>query len=265
MAFLSEAALEQALLQQLGTLKYCIEAEEVIGPDGSQPERESHDQVILTSRLAEAVARINPHVPEEARLDAIRKLTQTEFPTLLEENRRIHKLMTEGADVEYYDRDGTLKAGKVNLIDFENLDNNDWLAVNQFVVIAGTYNRRPDVVVFVNGMPLAVIELKAPGSDNATVVSAFNQLQTYKSQIPALFTTNTVLITSDGLTARIGSLSADIERYMPWRTTDGKDVAPKGTPEQQTLIEGVLERGRLLQLLRDFTVFGETKSGLAKI
>ncbi|WVN42233.1 type I restriction endonuclease subunit R [beta proteobacterium MWH-UniP1] len=265
MAFMSEAALEQMLVDQLSTLGYSIAAEEVIGPDGSHPERESHDQVILTRRLAEAVARINPSVPEEARADAARKLTQTEFPTLLEENRRIHKLLTEGVDVEYYDRDGTLKAGKVNLIDFHNLDNNDWLAVNQFVVIAGTYNRRPDVVVFVNGLPVAVIELKAPGSDNATLASAFNQLQTYKSQIPALFTTNAVLITSDGLTARIGSLSADIERFMPWRTTDGKDVAAKGTPEQQTLIEGVLERGRLLQLLRDFTVFGDTKVGLAKI
>jgi type I restriction enzyme, R subunit len=215
MAFMSEAALEQMLVDQLGTLGYSIAAEEVIGPDGSHPERESHDQVILTRRLTEAVARINPNVPDEARADAVRKLTQTEFPTLLEENRRIHKLLTEGVDVEYYDRDGTLKAGKVNLIDFHNLDNNDWLAVNQFVVIAGTYNRRPDVVVFVNGLPVAVIELKAPGSDNATVVSAFNQLQTYKSQIPALFTTNAVLITSDGLTARIGSLSADIERFMP--------------------------------------------------
>ena len=265
MAFISEAALEQMLVDQLGMLGYNIAAEEIIGPDGSQPERESHDQVILTRRLAEAVARINPNVPEEARADAVRKLTQTEFPTLLEENRRIHKLLTEGVDVEYYDRDSTLKAGKVNLIDFYNLDNNDWLAVNQFVVISGTHNRRPDVVVFVNGLPLAVIELKAPGSDNATVVSAFNQLQTYKAQIPTLFTTNAVLITSDGLTARIGSLSADIERYMPWRTTDGKDVAPKGTPEQQTLVEGVFERGRLLQLLRDFTVFGETKGGLAKI
>ena len=265
MAFMSEAALEQILIDQLNALGYSIAAEEVIGPDGSRPERESHDQTILTRRLTSAVARINPSVPTQARADAVRKLTQTEFPTLLEENRRIHKLLTEGVDVEYDAPDGTLMAGKVNLIDFENVDNNDWLAVNQFVVIAGTYNRRPDVVVFVNGLPVAVIELKAPGNNNATVVSAFNQLQTYKTQIPALFTTNAVLITSDGLTARIGSLSADIERFMPWRTTNGQHVAAQGTPEQQTLIEGVLERGRLLQLLRDFTVFGNAGSGLLKI
>ncbi|UFS56840.1 type I restriction endonuclease subunit R [Comamonadaceae bacterium M7527] len=265
MAFMSEAALEQMLIDQLNALGYSIATEDVIGPDGSQPERDSHDQVILTRRLASAVARINPSVPAEARVDAVRRLTQTEFPTLLEENRRIHKLLTEGVDVEYHEQDATIKAGKVNLIDFENVDNNDWLAVNQFVVIAGTHRRRPDVVVFVNGMPLAVIELKAPGNNNATVVSAFNQLQTYKSQIPALFTTNAVLITSDGLTARIGSLSAAIERFMPWRTTNGQHVATQGTPEQQTLIEGVLERGRLLQLLRDFTVFGNAGAGLLKI
>lgn len=265
MAFMSEAELEQMLVDQLTMLGYSIAEEDVIGPDGSHPERESHDQVILTRRLTEAVARINQNVPEEARADAVRKLTQTEFPTLLEENRRIHKLLTEGVDVEYYDVDGTIKAGKVNLIDFENLDNNDWLVVNQFVVIVGTYNRRPDLVIFVNGLPLAVIELKAPGSDNATIVSAFNQLQTYKAQIPALFNTNAVLITSDGFNARVGSLSADVERFMPWRTTDGKEVAAKGTPEQQTLIEGLFERGRLLQLVRDFTVFNELKSGLAKV
>ena len=181
MAFMSEAALEQMLIDQLNALGYSIATEDVIGPDGSQPERESHDQTILTRRLTSAVARINPSVPTQARADAVRKLTQTEFPTLLEENRRIHKLLTEGVDVEYYAPDGTLMAGKVNLIDFKNVDNNDWLAVNQFVVIAGTCNRRPDVVVFVNGLPMAVIELKAPGNNNATVVSAFNQLQTYKT------------------------------------------------------------------------------------
>jgi type I restriction enzyme R subunit len=265
MAFLTEASLEELLIDQLGSLGYSVASEDVVGPDGSSPERESHDQVILVKRLTDAVARINLNVPEEACADAVRKLTQTEFPTLLEENRRIHRLLTEGVDVEYYDTDGTIKAGKVNLIDFHNVDNNDWLVISQFVVISGSYNRRPDVVVFINGLPLVVIELKAPGNEQATVVGAFNQLQTYKSQIPQLFNTNALLIASDGMMARVGSLSADIERFMPWRTTDGLNVAAKGTPEQQTLIEGVMARERLLPLLRDFTVFGETKTGLAKI
>lgn len=265
MAFLSEAAVELALLEQLRGLGYSIEQEENIGPDGHRPERDSHDVVVLKKRLEDAVALLNSGMPLDARQDAIRKVMQSELPSMLEENRRIHKLMTEGVDVEYYADDGTLTAGKVSLINFERPEQNDWLVVSQFVVIAGQYNRRPDVVVFVNGLPLGVIELKAPGSGNATLVGAFNQLQTYKKQIPALFNTNALLVTSDGITARVGSLSADLERFMPWRTTDGKDVAPKGAPELSTLIEGVFEQRRLLDMLCHFTVFGETGSGLAKI
>ena len=265
MAFLSEAELEQSLLEQLRGLGYSIEREEDIGPDGHRPERESHDEVVLRKRFEDAVERLNPGVPPEARQDAIRKVTQSELPALLEENRRLHRLLTEGVDVEYYADDGTLTAGKVALIDFDNPENNDWLAVSQFAVINGQHNRRPDVVVFVNGLPLAVIELKAPGSENATLVSAFNQLQTYKQQIPQLFHTNALLVASDGISARVGSLSADLERFMPWRTTDGTEVAPKGAPELPTLIEGVFEHRRLLDLVRDFTVFGETGSGLVKI
>lgn len=265
MAFLSEAELEDALLAQFEGLGYDRASDDDIGPDGKHPERESHDEVILTKRLATAVARINPSLPEQARQDAIRQITQSEFPNLLEENRRIHRLLTEGVDVEYYAEDGTLTAGKVWLLDFVTPTNNDWLAVQQFVVIAGQYKRRPDVVLFVNGLPLAVVELKAPGGENATLGGAFNQLQTYKQQIPALFHTNALLVTSDGLAARVGSLSADLERFMPWRTTDGAQIAPKGMPELATLVEGVFERQRFLELLRHFTVFGETGGGLVKI
>ncbi|MBU9212323.1 type I restriction endonuclease subunit R [Burkholderia multivorans] len=265
MAFLSEAEVERALLDQLRALDYHIEREEDIGPDGHRPERESHDEVVLRKRLEDAVARLNPGLPLEARQDAIRKVTQSELPSLLEENRRLHRLLTEGVDVEYYADDGTLTAGKVRLIDFESPEQNDWLAVSQFVVINGQNNRRPDVVVFVNGLPLAVIELKAPGSAGAHLLGAFNQLQTYKQQIPQLFNTNALLVTSDGIAARVGSLSADLERFMPWRTTDGTKVAPKGAPELSTLIEGVFEHRRLLDLLCHFTVFGETGSGLIKI
>lgn len=265
MTFLSEAELEHVLLEQLQSLGYCIEREENIGPDGRSPERESHDETILKKRFEEAVARLNPGVPEEARYDAVQKVIQSERPSLLEENRRIHKLMTEGVDVEYYAEDGTLTSGNVKLLDFEHPEQNDWLAVSQFVVISGECNRRPDVVVFVNGLPLGVIELKGPGSLNATLAGAFNQLQTYKQQIPALFSTNALLVISDGTAARVGSLSANLERFMPWRTTDGQSVAPKGVPELPTLIEGVFEQNRLLDLLCNFTVFGETDSGLVKI
>jgi type I restriction enzyme R subunit len=265
MAFLSEAAVELALLEQLRGLGYGIERDDVIGPDGARAERESHDEVILRRRLEDAVARLNPGLPLAARQDAVRRVTQSELPSLLEENRRLHKLMTEGVDVEYDAPDGTLTAGKVALIDFEHPGRNDWLAVSQFVVINGQHKRRPDVLVFVNGLPLSVIELKAPGSTGAHLLGAFNQLQTYKTQVPQLFNTNALLVTSDGIAARVGSLSADLERFMPWRTTDGTSVAPKGAPELSTLIEGVFEQRRLLALLRDFTVFAETGSGLAKI
>ncbi|MDT8320993.1 MAG: type I restriction endonuclease subunit R [Xanthomonadales bacterium] len=265
MAFLSEAQLETALLEQLAGLGFACASDEVIGPDGKQPERDAYDEVVLKARLTAAVARLNPTLPPEAQADAIRRLTQSELPNLLEENRRIHRLLTEGVDVEYYGEDGVLTAGKVRLIDFDKPGNNDWLAVQQFTVIAGPYKRRPDVVVFLNGLAVAVIELKAPGGEGATLASAFNQLQTYKHQVPALFHANALLVTSDGLSARVGSLSADQERFMPWRTTDGRKIEPKGSPELGTLIEGVFEPSRLLALLRHFTVFGEAGTGLIKI
>lgn len=265
MAFLSEAEVEQALLTQLRDLGYQLASDEEMGPDGKQPERESYSDVVLKKRFEAAVARLNPGLPQEALQDAMRRVMQSELPSLLEENRRLHKLLTEGLDVEYYADDGTLTAGKVALLDFEWPENNDWLAVSQFVVIGGQHRRRPDVVVFVNGLPLAVIELKAPGSAGAHVLGAFNQLQTYKQQIPQLFNTNALLVASDGIAARVGSLSADFERFMPWRTTDGAAVAPKGAPELSTLVEGVFAPRRLLALLRDFTVFGEKDSGLVKI
>ncbi len=265
MAFLSEAEVEQGLLELLCSLGWATSSDDIIGPDGKAPERESHDVVVLQKRLIEAIARLNPHLPAEARADVVRKLTQGELPNLLEENRRIHTLLVEGVDVEYYADDGVLTAGKARVFDFDAPENNDWLAVQQFVVIIGQNNRRPDVALFVNGLPLAVIELKAPGSEGANLLSAFNQLQTYKQQIAALFNTNAVLVTSDGISARVGSLSADLERFMPWRTTDGKDILPKGQPELPTLIEGVFAPERFLDLLRWFTVFTDAGDGLRKV
>lgn len=265
MAYLAEAAVEQVVLDHLAALGYSVTTDAEIGPDGKSPEREAYADVVLAKRLAAAIDKLNPTIPAEARGDALRKVLATERPALVEENRRLHKLMVEGVDVEFYSDDGTIRGDKVRLIDFGDLTANDWLATGQFTVIEGSINRRPDIVVFVNGLPLGVIELKAPGGENATLAGAFNQLQTYKAQIPSLFRTNAVLVTSDGITARVGSLTADHERFMPWRTTDGKVIAAKGQPELNTLIEGIFDRRRLLDLLRDFTVFGETGSGLAKI
>ncbi|WP_416799483.1 type I restriction endonuclease subunit R [Ciceribacter azotifigens] len=265
MAAFTENHVEEAALGIFGVLGYSVAFGPVVSPDGATPEREAYSDVYLAKRLRDAVDRLNPHIPPEARADALKKLVAAESPSLVEENRRLHAAISEGIGVEFHSQDGDIRGDTVRLIDFDNPDNNDWLVINQFTVIENGYNRRPDVVVFVNGLPLAVLELKNPGTETATLSSAFNQLQTYKSQIPSLFRTNAVLITSDGLWARIGSLTADEERFMPWRTTDGQDVAPKGSPEMSVLIEGVFEKRRFLDLIRDFVVFGDTGRGIIKI
>jgi type I restriction enzyme R subunit len=180
-------------------------------------------------------------------------------------SRILHRLLVDGIAIECRRDDGSTGAEIVRVIDFENPDANDWLAVNQYTVIENKANRRPDVVIFVNGMPLGVVELKNPGDENATLDGAFNQLQTYKSQITSLFRTNAVLVISDGIAARIGSLTADRERFMPWRTVAGEAPAAKGTPELETVLKGVFDRRRFLDLVKDFIVFGDTGSDVAKI
>lgn len=264
MAGLTEAEVEEILLGQLEELGYARLNETVSGPDGTEPEREAYSDTILSERLRAAVERLNPSIPEEAREDALRQVLSSERPSLVEENRRIHRLMVEGVPVEFRAEDGSIRGDSVRLVDHDNWMNN-WAVTSQFTVTENGFNRRPDVVVFLNGLPVGVIEVKKPGSETASLTAAFNQLQTYKSQIPSLFRANAVLVTTDGLEARIGSLTADLERFMPWRTTDGETVAPKGSPEMSVLIEGVFEQTRLLALLRDFTVFGDTGKETVKI
>ncbi len=265
MVGITESEVEDAALQWLVGLSYAVAHGPDIGPEGSVPERGSYDEVLLAGRFREALARLNPHLPAETLEDVLRKMRQTETPSLIEENRRLHRYLIDGVPVEVAREDGSIGGDTARLIDFTDVDSNDWLAVNQFTVIEGQNNRRPDVVLFVNGLALAVIELKNPGDGNATLEGAFNQLQTYKDEIPSLFRTNAALMTSDGIQARLGSLTADLERFMPWRTVDGAAIAPKGSPELQTVIEGVFERNRFLTLIRDFTVFGDTGSGIVKI
>ena len=261
----SERQVEDAALSWLAGLGYAVLHGPDISPDGPTPERISYDEVFLTKRLGEALGRLNPHLPAETLEEVLRKVQQTETPSLVEENRRLHRYLIEGVPVEVARDDGSIGGDVARLIDFTDVEANDWLAVNQFTVIEREHNRRPDVVLFVNGFPVAVIELKNPGDVNATLDGAFNQLQTYKAEIPSLFRTNAVLVTSDGLKARLGSLTASLERFMPWRTVDGSAIAPKGAPELGTLLDGVFEKTRFLTLMRDFTVFGDTGSGFVKI
>jgi type I restriction enzyme, R subunit len=261
----AESHVEEAALAWLSELGYVTANGLNIGPDGDEPERANYGEVLLVERVRSAITKLNPTLNAETRAEVLTKLTQTLTPSVVEENRRLHRYMVEGVPVEVRRADGSISGDQVRLIDFDDPDANDWLAVSQFTVIESKANRRPDVVIFVNGMPLGVVELKNPGDENATLDGAFNQLQTYKSQIASLFRTNAVLVISDGIAARIGSLTADRERFMPWRTVLGDGPAAKGTPELETVLKGVLDRRRFLDLVKDFIVFGDTGSDVAKI
>ena len=260
MSAIAESHVEEAALAWLDELGYEVANGLVIGPDGNAPERSSYGDVVLAERLKAAIARLNPHLEAETREDVFRKLLQTETPSITEENRRLHRYLIEGVPVEVTRADGTIGGDSARLIDLDDLDANDWLAVNQFTVIENKANRRPDIVVFVNGLPLGVIELKNPGDENATLDGAFNQLQTYKAQITSTFRTNAALVISDGIAARIGSLTADRERFMPWRTLTGDALAPKAVPELETLLKGAFDKRRFLDLIKDFTVFGQVET-----
>lgn len=263
----SEGLVEEVVLATFQELGYIYQSTQIISPDGTSPARSAYGDVLLPDALAAAVERLNPSIPADAREQAIRQLTVTETPSLVEENRRIHRLITEGVDVEFGVRDGEVKGDKLWLIDFEQPENNDFWVTNQFTVAEGKYTRRPDVMVFVNGLPLGIIELKNAASENTTIHEAYNQLQTYKEQIPSLFRTNAVMVASDGMLARIGSLTADEERFMPWRSVTGAegDFTPHGPYEMDTLLRGVFEKERFLALIRDFTVFGDRGEGPFKI
>jgi len=262
---IAESHVEEAALAWLAEIGYSTANGLDIGPDGGKPERASYGDVLLAKRARAAIARLNPTLSTETKAEVFAKLWQSETPSLLEENRRLHRYMVEGVPVEVRREDGSIGGEQVRLIDFDDPDANDWLAVNQYTVIENKANRRPDVVIFVNGLPLGVLELKNPGDENATLDGAFNQLQTYKSQIGSLFRANAVLVISDGIAARIGSLTAERERFMPWRTVAGDDLAPKGTPELETVLKGVFDRRRFLDLVKDFIIFGDTGSDVAKI
>ena len=250
----SESTVEEAVRQWFRQVGYESLYGPAIAPGERDAERSSYRDVVLVDRLHAAVARINPHVAPDAREEAVRQLLRTQNPTLVGENQRIHQLLTEGVRVESRRSDGSVAHEVVWLIDFDEPARNDWLVVNQFTVIEHQ-KRRPDVVVFVNGLPLAVIELKTPAADESMVKAAFNQLQTYKQDIPSLFHYNAVLIASDGVGARVGSLTAGWDRFLPWRTVDGLMLASPNDPEIRVAIHGIFEHRRFLDLLRHFIVF----------
>jgi len=266
-AALSESVVEDAALAWLESLGYAVKHGPDITPGGdtltltlSQWERDNYSQVVLENRLRQALMRLNPALPVEAIEDAFRKITRLEGSTLDGRNRAFHRLLVDGVTVEYR-ADGAIRGAQAQLLDFGNLDNNEWLAVNQFTVVENKHNRRPDVVIFVNGLPLGVIELKNAADEDATIWNAFQQLQTYQAEIPSLLAYNEALLISDGVQARIGSLAAGWEWFKPWRTITGETLADTHLPELQVIIQGVFDKRRFLDLVRYFVVFEDSGGG----
>ncbi|MFQ5641093.1 MAG: type I restriction endonuclease subunit R [bacterium] len=263
MSTINENTLEQTSLEWFQSLGWQTAFGPDISPDGLACERKEYNQVILEGRLRTALENINPNIPPDAIDEAVREITRTDSPSLVENNRRFHRMLTDGVDVSFM-KDGREVHDKVWLLDLSDLENNDWLAVNQFTVEEDRKNRRPDIVVFVNGIPLAIIELKNPVDEQATIRAAYNQFQTYKQDIPALFSFNELLVISDGLEARIGTLTSGWDRFMPWRTVDGTEIVPRGSVELEVLLKGVFEKRRFLDMILNFIVFEDDGANIVK-
>ena len=265
MTTITEAEVEQATLDWLSGLGWAVAHGPDIAPDTSDAERDDYGQVVLEHRLRDSLAKLNHRLPSDALDDAFRKLTRPEGSSLEARNRAFHRMLVNGVGVEYRDTDGRIRGDQIQVIDFDNPVNNDWLAVNQFTVTENRNNRRPDVVLFVNGLPLGIIELKNPADEDATIWSAWQQLQTYKAELPALFSMNEALLVSDGTQARVGSITAGREWFKPWRTITGETLADSHMTELQVMLEGAFHPYRFLALIRDFIVFEDDGSGtLAK-
>ena len=290
MTTLTEAHVERAALDWLEGLGWRIahgpdlsacEAQAGIAPDTANAERSNYGEVVLERRVRDALALFNPGLPATALDDAFRKLIHPEGSTLEARNRAFHRMLVDGVTVEYRADHGAIRGAQARVIDFDDPGENDWLAVNQFTVTenlpaaclraphrqatdaaqAGRNTRRPDVVLFVNGLPLGVIELKNPADEDATVWTAWRQLQTYKAELPTLFSMNAVLTVSDGVEARVGTLTAGREWFKPWRTVSGETLADSQMPQLQVMLLGMCEQPRFLALLRDFIVFEDDGSG----
>ena len=261
MSTFAESDVEQAALDWLEGLGWHVAHGPDVAPESAGAERADYGRVVLEQRLRDALARLNPDLPAEALDDAFRKLTQPEGVMLEVRNRAFHRMIVDGVTVEYRADDGAIRGAQARVIDFDVPANNDWFAVNQLTVVENKHERRPDVVLFVNGLPLVVLELKNPADEDATVWTAWQQLHTYKAELPALFAMNAVLMVSDGVEARIGTLTAGREWFKPWRTISGEGLADPHVPELQVMLEGVCAPGRFLSLVRDFIVFEDDGSG----
>ena len=266
---MTEDQLEQETLSWLAEVGYTRVFGPDISPDGRDQERDDYRQVLLLGRLRNAIARLNPGIPLAAREDALQQVKDLGIPVQLSANRHFHKLLVGGVPVQYQ-KDGETRGDFVRLIDWAESStlpaNNEWLAINQLSIKGPHHTRRPDIILFVNGLPLVLLELKNPADESADIWKAYDQIQTYKEQIPDVFQYNEILVISDGSEARMGSLSANGERYMQWRTIDGVTLDPLGQfNELETLVRGVLAPAYLLDYLRFFVLFEDDGTLVKKI
>ena len=261
MTTITEADVEAAAIDWLTGLGWQVAHGPDIAPDTPSAERDDYGQVVLERRLRDALAELNPGLPPSALDDAFRKLARPEGSTLEARNRAFHRMLIEGVTVEHRDNEGRIRGAQGRAIDFDDPNANDWLAVNQFTVTENRNTRRPDVVLFVNGLPLGIIELKNPADEDATIWTAWQQLQTYKAELPTMFSMNEALMVSDGTAAHIGTLTSGREWFKPWRTVTGETLADPHLTELQVMLEGVFEPGRFLAMVRDFIVFEDDGSG----
>ncbi|CAH0120338.1 hypothetical protein PAE9249_02857 [Paenibacillus sp. CECT 9249] len=263
----TESDLEQAALEWFEELNYEKAYGPDISPEGEYPERQFYHDVILKDRLRDSLIRINKHVPREAIEEAIKVVEVPRSPSLLINNKAFQKMITDGIDVQYQAANGEYPTEKVWLFDTDpdRIGNNDFLVVNQFTVVENQGEKRPDIVVFVNGLPIAVFELKSASNEEVGISDAYNQVQTYKGAIPSLFTYNSFLVISDGVNARVGTLTANEDRFMMWRTIDGDDVAPSSLPQLEVLVKGMFEKSRLLDIIKHFVLFQTDGEHLFKI
>lgn len=256
MTKLTEATVEDAALEYFAQLGYKTAWGPGIAPGEPGQERTSFEQVFLQARLRLAVRRINPSADPSLIDEAIKRLGRAESQNLVAENFRVHKLVTEGVPVEHRGGDGAVRTARIWLIDYEKPTNNDWVAINQFTIVENRKNRRPDVIVFVNGIPLGLLELKNPTDEYATLKGAWNQLQTYRHDIPSLFVPNAVAVISDGTSAAMSSFVGSFEHFAPWKTVDGREVVTS-LPALEVLIKGIFDQSRFLDIIRNFVVFSE--------
>lgn len=254
-----ETEIEKEALDILKELGYEIIFGPETGPDGLFPERQEYSQVIFKERLEKSLRLINKNLPDSAIEEAIKKIQSFNSPDLITNNEQFYRYLFDGVGVEYRKKDGEIKYDIIKIVDFNNLDNNDFLAVNQFKIIENKENRRPDIVLFINGLPLVLIELKSPDTPDADIQQAFSQIQTYKQVIPTIFQYNQILIISDGIEARAGTITSDWERFMPWKTIDGEKIISENEPQMPVLIKGMLNKNVLLDLIHYFIVFEKTR------